>query len=86
MGIIKFIVITILVLYIIRVIIRLILPMVFVKMVNKVQQKAQGQAGQQPRERNSKPEGSISIDYMPPQAKGGRTDKLGDFVDYEEIK
>ena len=86
MGVIKFIVITILILYIIRVIIRLILPMVFVKMVNKVQQKAQGQAGQQAHNRNSKPEGAISIDYMPPQPKGGRTDKLGDFVDYEEVK
>jgi len=86
MGIIKFILITILVLYLIRVIIRLILPMVFVKMANKVFQKAQTQAGAQAQQATSKEEGAISIDYVPPQAKTGKTDKLGDFVDYEEIK
>jgi hypothetical protein len=82
MGVIKFILITLLVLYIIRILIRLIFPVVLKNMFSKVQQQAQNQAGQN----NSRPEGSISIDYMPPQPKGGRTDKLGDFVDYEEVK
>lgn len=35
---------------------------------------------------SSKPEGSISIDYMPKKEKKGNADKLGDFVDYEEVK
>lgn len=47
-------------------------------------QQSAGQHGQsQPRK---KPEGSITIDYMPPQEKKGNADKLGDFVDYEEVK
>ncbi len=42
--------------------------------------------GQQQQQRRSKPEGSISIDYMPPKPDQSKTDKLGDFVDYEEVK
>lgn len=82
MGFLKFLLIAVLVLYIIRIIFRLIFPMVLKSMFSKVQRQAENQA----RQRNSKPEGVISIDYMPPQPKGGRTDKLGDFVDYEEVK
>jgi hypothetical protein len=51
-------------------------------MFSKVQQQAQNQG----RQEQAKPEGSISIDYMPPKTKTGKTDALGDFVDYEEIK
>ena len=48
--------------------------------------KAQAQAQNQNRPADSRPEGDISIDYMPPKEKKGNSDKLGDFVDYEEIK
>jgi len=82
MGVIKFILVTLLIIYIIRIILRLVFPMVLRSMFSKVQQQAEKQAKQ----RNEKPEGSISIDYMPPTAKTGKTDKLGDFVDYEEVK
>jgi len=50
-----------------------------------MQQQASGQ-GQQQQQRRSKPEGAISIDYMPPKPDQSKTDKLGDFVDYEEVK
>ncbi|WP_421941632.1 DUF4834 family protein [Pedobacter sp.] len=83
MALIKFIFITILVLWLIRMLIRLILPMLFNNLASKMQQQATGQQYQQKRQ---KPEGSISIDYMPPKPDQGKTDKLGDFVDYEEIK
>jgi len=46
----------------------------------------QQQASGQPQQPKRKPEGSISIDYMPPKPPQGKTDKLGDFVDYEEVK
>lgn len=51
----------------------------------------QNQAGgnpqyQQNNQRYQKPEGSISIDYVPKKEKKGNADKLGDFVDYEEVK
>jgi hypothetical protein len=83
MGLIKFIFIAILVLWIIRMLIRLILPMLFNNLASKMQSQASGSQQQQ---RRTKPEGSISIDYMPPKPDQGKTDKLGDFVDYEEIK
>lgn len=82
MGFFKFIIISFLVLYIIRIILRLIFPVVLKNMFSKVQQQAQNQG----RPEQAKPEGSISIDYMPPKTKTGKTDALGDFVDYEEIK
>ncbi|MES2454357.1 MAG: DUF4834 domain-containing protein [Bacteroidota bacterium] len=82
MGFLKFIVISFLVLYIIRMIIRMIFPVVLKNLFNKVQEQAQSQG----RAAQEKPEGAISIDYMPPKPKQGKTDKLGDFVDYEEIK
>jgi len=81
-ALVKFIIIFILVIYILRVLLRLVFPVILKNIFSKVQQQAQNQAKQ----RNEKPEGSISIDYMPPQAKTGKTDKLGDFVDYEEVK
>lgn len=83
MALVKFLFITILIIWIIRMLIRLILPMLFGSMASKMHSQATGQQQQQ---RKSKPEGSISIDYMPPKPDQGKTDKLGDFVDYEEIK
>lgn len=82
MGIIKFILITLLIIYILRIILRLVFPMILKSMLSKVQQ----QAANQPGARSTKPEGSISIDYMPPSPQTRKTDKLGDFVDYEELK
>lgn len=64
---------------------RLLLPMLFQNLMNKAQTQAQQQYGQQ--NRNSRPEGSISIDFIPPKDKEAKAaDKAGDFVDYEEIK
>ncbi|TDG37200.1 DUF4834 family protein [Pedobacter changchengzhani] len=83
MPLLKFLFIAVLVLWVLRLLIRLLLPMLFGNLANKMQQQATGQKQQQ---RSSKPEGSISIDYMPPKPDQGKTDKLGDFVDYEEIK
>lgn len=83
MGIIKFLFIAILILWIIRVLLRLVFPMVLKSVFGKMQQQQSGQSGRaQPR----RPEGSISIDYVPPQPKHGNADKLGDFVEYEEVK
>lgn len=86
MGIIKFLFISIMVLWLIRVLLKLVFPLVLKSIFGKMQQQA-GQAGQQQQQQQSrKPEGSISIDYVPPQPKQGNADKLGDFVEYEEVK
>ena len=83
MLLIKFLFITVIILWIIRVIVRLLFPVMLKNMFGTMQQQA-ANGGQS--QRPSKPEGSISIDYMPKKEKKGNADKLGDFVDYEEIK
>ena len=85
MGLLKFLFMTICILWLIRVVFRLLMPFIFQKLVSKVQQ----QAGQQyeRRTQNSRPQGSIRVDYVPPKDKEARAaDKAGEFVDYEEIK
>lgn len=88
MGLLKFLFITILILWVIRILLRLIFPLLIRNIFGKMQQQQSGYAGQQQQQqrRPSKPEGQISIDYVPPQPKQGNADKLGDFVDYEELK
>ena len=80
----KFLIISILIFWIIRVLFRLIFPVVLKKAFSNMQNKANG--NQQQNYKSSKPEGSISIDYMPQAEKKGNSDKLGDFVDFEEVK
>lgn len=77
----KFLFITIIVLWVIRLLIRMIFPAVIKNAFGNMQQQAQQQ--QKPR----RPEGTISIDYMPKkEKKKGNADNLGEFVDYEEVK
>jgi hypothetical protein len=78
---IRFLLISILVLYIIRSLIRILLPMLFQSLVNKAQQQGQ----QQQYHRQNQPEGKVKVDYMP-QTKKQVPDSEGDFVDFEEIK
>ncbi|MGY0039097.1 DUF4834 family protein [Pedobacter sp. NJ-S-72] len=89
MGLIKFLFFTILILWIIRLLLKLIFPLVVKSIFGKMQQSS-GYAGQQQQQQqqrqSNRPEGSLSIDYVPPQPKQGNADKLGDFVDYEEVK
>ena len=86
MGLIRFLFISIFVLYIIRVLTRWLLPMLFQSVVNKA---AQQQAGHQHNyQQQQRPrEGAIKIDHIPEQNKKGSVpDSEGDFVDYEEVK
>jgi hypothetical protein len=84
MGLIRFIFITIFILWTVRLLLRLVFPVVLRSIFGKMQQSAGEQAAPQQRKRA---EGSINIDYMPPaQKKKGNSDNLGDFVDYEEVK
>lgn len=82
MGLIKFLIVTIMVMWIIRIALRLIFP-VFLK---KAFSGAQTQNSKQ-QHRTRQPEGTISIDYMPNKTeKKGNADNLGEFVDFEEVK
>ena len=79
----NFLLIAIIVLWLIRLLVRMIFPAVIRNAFGNMQKQAQ----QQQQQRSNRPEGSISIDYMPQKdKKKGNADKLGDFVDYEEVK
>ena len=89
MGLLRFLFITICVIYILRVLGRLFMPYLFKKAAEKMTEKMNNQAGQQAnyQSTNKKPEGTISVDYVPPkEKKKPKLDNAGDFVDYEEVK
>jgi hypothetical protein len=71
----------IVILSLIRMIVRMLIPFLFQHVVNKAQQQSTSN-----RQYNRKPEGSIHVDYIPPQKGSTPIDKAGDFIDYEEIK
>jgi flagellar basal body-associated protein FliL len=81
MILIRFLIISICVLYIIRSLARIFLPMLFQNMVNKAQQQQQ-----QTRQPYNRPDEKIRVDYIPPAKKGNVPDSEGDFIDYEEVK
>lgn len=85
MILIKFLIITIIVIWIIRTVLRLVFPVILRKAFGAAQNQAQQHQAQQ-NQYQKKSDGSISIDYMPKTEKKGNSDKLGDFVDYEEVK
>ena len=82
----RFLLVTILILYAVRALLRYLLPMFFQGLVNKAQQQAQAQQGSS-RPNQQKPNGKINIDYIPQEATKSKVpDTEGDFVEYEEIK
>lgn len=83
MGLLKFILYFILAVWTLRVLVQLLLPILFKRLIKKAQQQAQ-QAYGQPKQ--TRQEGSIHIDHMPPKSKKGQTDAAGEFVEFEEIK
>ena len=77
----KFLLVSILILYAVRALFRLLLPMFFQSVVNKAQQQqAQNNASRE------KPTGRIKVDYIPEGNKSNIPDTEGEFVEYEEVK
>lgn len=83
MILIRFLIISICILYILRSLVRIFLPMLFNNVINKAQEQARQQQNyqQQPR-----PDGRVKVDHIPQGKKGAVPDSEGEFVDYEEIK
>ena len=77
----KFLLVSILILYAVRALFRLLLPMFFQSVVNKAQQQHQ-----QNNARQEQPTGRIKVDYIPEGNKSSIPDTEGDFVEYEEVK
>ncbi|MBK0381547.1 DUF4834 family protein [Pedobacter sp. SD-b] len=90
MGLLRFLIIAICVLYLVRALARIFLPFLFKKVVNNMHQKMNNQQtgySQNTYQKSQKPEGTISVDFVPPAAKKKpKLDNAGDFVDYEEVK
>jgi len=88
MALLKFLFITILVLWLVRMIIRLLLPFLFQKMMHKAQNQMNQQFRQHQQSEQPRPAGGkLHVDFIPPKDKEARAaDKAGDFIDFEEIK
>ena len=80
MVLLRFLLISILILYVVRAILRWVLPFLFQSVVNKAQQQ------QQNNNRPEQPTGRIKVDYVPEGKKSNVPDSEGEFVDYEEVK
>ena len=81
MILIRFLIVSILILYVLRALVRLLLPFLFQSVVNKAQQQQQNYNRSQ-----QQPTGRIKVDYIPEQKKSNIPDSEGEFVDYEEVK
>ena len=57
------------------------------RFVNRMQKNIFNQSNEfQQEQYKSKKNGEINVDYIPPKSKSKtNTDKVGDYVDYEEI-
>ncbi|HWZ36106.1 MAG TPA: DUF4834 family protein [Mucilaginibacter sp.] len=85
-ALIRFIFVTIGILYLVRALLRWAIPALFQSVVNKAQQQYNQTNYQQ--SRPQEPTGRIKVDYIPEKKdkKSNFSDKAGDFVDYEEVK
>lgn len=88
MALLRFLIIAICVIYLLRALARIFLPFLFKKMVNNMQEKMNNQQTGYQNYQQQKPEGTISVDFVPPTKtkKKPKLDNAGDFVDYEEVK
>jgi len=80
----RFLLVSILILYAVRALLRYLLPMLFQSLVNKAQQQSQQNYSAPNQHKHS---GGVKIDYIPVEATKSKVpDTEGDFVEYEEIK
>jgi len=86
MLLIRFLIIFFCIIYILRMLGRLLLPALFRGMVNKAQSQ-QGNPAYGRTEQRRQKEGTVKIDFIPPDAnKSAIPDSEGEFVKYEEVK
>ncbi len=91
MGLLKFLVVAIAILWLVRLVARLLFPWAMRKMAQKMMGNEQGRQYQYQnnpyRSANTRqPDGKIRIDYVPPQQSKAGAKKAGEFVEFEEIK
>jgi hypothetical protein len=86
MVLLRFLIISICVMYIIRSLVRIFLPMLFQSMMNKAQQQHTYSQQQYRQQRQQQPDNRVKVDHIPPAKKSSIPDNEGDFIDYEEVK
>lgn len=94
MGLLKILLVTILILWMLRMLVTVLFPYLMAMFVGKMQQEAQKQYQQQTgtydREHAPRPDGKVRIDYVPPKSPKNKPStsngRVGEFVDFEEIK
>ncbi|MEY3678351.1 MAG: hypothetical protein RI924_492 [Bacteroidota bacterium] len=84
MGLLQNILYFLLAIWILRILLRLLLPVIFKQLLKKVQKQAQ--ASYTRTEEQSREEGAIHVDHVPPKRKSRKAEQAGEFVDFEEIK
>ncbi len=77
-----FLIVAIITLWVIKVLVRLIFPAA----IRNAFSNMQNPNAENNYQRQRRPEGSISIDFVPQKRKKGNSDKLGEFVEYEDVK
>ena len=82
---IRFLIISICILYIIRSLMRYLIPALFQSVINKAQQQTHQQQNYQ-QQQKKRPDGAVKVDYIPEGNKSKLPDSEGDFIDYEEVK
>lgn len=83
MGLIRFLIFAICILYVLKTLAKIFLPFLFKKAVSKMQDNMNGQNNPQP----TKPMGTISVDYVPPaEKKQPKIKGNDDFIPFEEVK
>lgn len=95
MGLLKILFIIIMILWAIRMVVTVLFPHLMAMLVGKMQREAQKQYNRQNGQYQyndsyqAKPDGKIRIDYVPPKLSKDKPStgaKVGEFVDFEEIK
>lgn len=86
MLLIRFLIISICILYMLRMLGRLLLPAIFRGVINKTQAQQSNPTQNRSADRRPK-EGTVKVDYIPPNVyKSAVPDSEGEFVKYEEVK
>ncbi|MBN2173365.1 MAG: hypothetical protein JW731_04495 [Bacteroidales bacterium] len=78
MQLLRTILIIVLVYYLVKLIARYVLPLIVRYFIRKAQNDIQAREGKR------KKQGEMNIEYSPDKKQA--TDKLGEYVDYEEVK
>lgn len=86
MGFLKFLFIVIVIYYVLKLIGRYVMPYLISIFIKRAQDKMMGNPNDSAHKKQTKKEGEVSIDSAPKKSTSTSKDKLGDYVDFEEVE